>query len=118
MLFHKECRTPIVLDLSDLIDLKSAIILTTAGIKIGMSNLTLDKEKSHKFFCGNCNKNIYISDIVGNCDKCGNLFSVDNLYKVTSKTYSEQVTGTYCSNCCSKEDILTKISTSLDKLIF
>lgn len=111
MLVHTACNSNVYVDRTREIRILSSFIIVDSGIRLTTGTIRQEKEKDFKlsFVCSTCGP-IEVSDISGNCDNCGDIFSLRDLFRLT------KVPGYYCSKCCSEIDP-TSVKRTLQSIV-
>jgi hypothetical protein len=94
MLVHTKCQNTVLATLPNSVRLLAEIgaasdCRTLQIIKLHVFKIA-DVEERFSFFCLNCNKEVALSEVSGQCRQCGNFFSIKDL-KIPQETG-----GTYC----------------------
>lgn len=93
-LFHRECKTPVNLDLSNLILFSANYGITPKGLKISSGNIIIKEGKIEpSFLCGACKNNVDVENLFSFCMNCGRELPVSRLYKPSHSN------GIYCEEC-------------------
>jgi hypothetical protein len=112
MFVHK-CGTPVVLDTTSSIRIRTTFTLGKGVLRLGSSSLTSSQmETKPVFFCPSCGVEVPIEELLSACMHCGTSLTISNLFRITG-----EFGAWYCKECITNSlhekpgaSILTVIS--------
>jgi len=100
-LVHSECKTPILLDISDYFKFLVNFGIGEDCLRISLGDLIYkNRRRTVKtvFFCPECNSVIKESELESICAFCGRYSHPNSIYKVKDK-FGSIIAGEYCKDC-------------------